>query len=68
MFYFVILTFGSSFVGFRTQLSIAEMKKALKEAGCFIAGPTSKITPADSILYGIRDVTSTVKNQGLIIG
>ncbi|VVC39760.1 Pyrimidine-nucleoside phosphorylase, conserved site,Glycosyl transferase family 3, N-terminal [Cinara cedri] len=34
--------------------------------GCFIIG-SSDLSPADSILYKARDVTSTIDNNGLII-
>jgi pyrimidine-nucleoside phosphorylase len=48
-----------SIPGFRTNLSIAEMKAALSTIGCALVGQTSEIAPADKKLYALRDVTGT---------
>lgn len=56
-----------SIAGFRVQLSEMEMKYALETAGCFIAGPTKNLTPADKELYKRRDVTATVDSIPLVV-
>jgi pyrimidine-nucleoside phosphorylase len=55
-----------SIPGFRTDLSEEEFKNIVNSVGCAIAGQDEEITPADGILYGLRDVTATVNHQALI--
>ena len=55
-----------SIPGFRTNLSIAEMKAALSTIGCALVGQTSEIAPADKKLYALRDVTGTIECIPLI--
>ena len=55
-----------SIPGFRTDLSIEEIKKAVKTTGCVITGATPDIAPADRKLYALRDVTGTVESIPLI--
>jgi len=55
-----------SIPGFRTNLSIKEMYRALKRVGCFISGQTPEIAPADRRIYALRDVTGTVDSIPLI--
>uniref|UniRef100_A0A0B7A8J5 Thymidine phosphorylase n=1 Tax=Arion vulgaris TaxID=1028688 RepID=A0A0B7A8J5_9EUPU len=55
-----------SIPGFNASLSHAEIINVLSEVGCFIAGQTEDICPADKRIYSIRDVTSTVSHLGLI--
>jgi len=55
-----------SIPGFRTDLSIAEMKAALSTIGCALVGQTSEIAPADKKLYALRDVTGTIECIPLI--
>src|SRR5471030_2271840 len=52
--------------GFRTQLSLDEMRVALKRSGCVLIGQTNEIAPADKRLYALRDVTGTVESIPLI--
>ena len=52
--------------GFRTGLSLEELKTAVASVGCALIGQTSEIAPADRKLYALRDVTSTVESIPLI--
>ena len=54
--------------GFRTQLTIEEMRGALRKTGCAMIGQTDAIAPADRKLYALRDVTATVESIPLICG
>lgn len=55
-----------SIPGFRTDLSLDEMRRVLDEVGCFITGATHDLVPADRKLYALRDVTATVPSIPLI--
>jgi pyrimidine-nucleoside phosphorylase len=52
--------------GFRTALTMEEMRAQLPRLGCFMAGQTSTLCPADRRLYALRDVTGTVPSVPLI--
>jgi pyrimidine-nucleoside phosphorylase/thymidine phosphorylase len=52
--------------GMRTDLSAGECREQLDGLGAFMAGQSSDIAPADSILYALRDVTATVDSIPLI--
>jgi pyrimidine-nucleoside phosphorylase len=55
-----------SIPGYRTGLSLAEMRKVLELCGASIVGQTKNLVPADRKLYSLRDRTATVENPYLI--
>jgi pyrimidine-nucleoside phosphorylase len=55
-----------SIPGYRTGLSLAEMRKVLERCGASIVGQTKDLVPADRKLYSLRDRTATVENPYLI--
>jgi pyrimidine-nucleoside phosphorylase len=55
-----------SIPGFRTALSLDELRTAVRTVGAALVGQTAEIAPADRRLYALRDVTSTVENIPLI--
>ena len=55
-----------SIPGFRTNLSISEMRASLEAIGCALIGQTAQIAPADKKLYALRDVTGTIESVPLI--
>jgi len=55
-----------SIPGFRTGLTLAELRTAVARIGCALIGQTSEIAPADRTLYALRDVTGTVESIPLI--
>jgi pyrimidine-nucleoside phosphorylase len=52
--------------GFRTALSLDEMRRTIARTGCVLIGQTDQIAPADRRLYALRDVTGTVESIPLI--
>ena len=52
--------------GFRTRLTLDELRAALRRTGCALIGQTDDIAPADRRLYALRDVTATVESIPLI--
>jgi pyrimidine-nucleoside phosphorylase len=57
-----------SIPGFRTDLSIDEYKRVIREIGLVMIGQTKEIAPADKKMYALRDVTATVECIPLIAG
>ncbi|HWJ55102.1 MAG TPA: thymidine phosphorylase [Vicinamibacterales bacterium] len=55
-----------SIPGFRTGLSLDELRAAVATIGCALIGQTSDVAPADRKLYALRDVTGTVESIPLI--
>lgn len=52
--------------GFRTNLSIPEIKSLLKKIGVALVGQTADLAPADKKIYALRDATGTVHAIPLI--
>ncbi len=52
--------------GFDTQLSLTRFEQVLRTCGAALIGQTPSLVPADRILYGLRDHTSTVESPFLI--
>ena len=55
-----------SIPGFNTNQQIENMISQVKEINASIGSQTKGLTPADGILYALRDVTGTVDNVSLI--
>src|SRR3954469_19870547 len=55
-----------SIPGFRTGLSLDDLRRSVREIGCALIGQTSDVAPADRKLYALRDVTGTVESIPLI--
>lgn len=54
--------------GYRTDLSVDELRQTLADVGCFISGQTAELAPADRVLYALRNETCTVESIPLIVG
>ena len=55
-----------SIPGFRVQLSQGDFLRQLERIGVAVVSQSERLVPADKILYGLRDVTATVDERGLI--
>ncbi len=55
-----------SIPGFRTALSLAEVRSQVERIGVAMFGQSEAIAPADRRLYALRDVTGTVPSIPLI--
>jgi pyrimidine-nucleoside phosphorylase len=56
-----------SIPGYRTDLSVEEVKAQVAEIGIVLTGQTVDLAPADGKLYALRDVTATVESIPLIV-
>jgi pyrimidine-nucleoside phosphorylase len=56
-----------SIPGFRTDLTPRSFERVVRKVGISIIGQTTEVAPADRKLYALRDVTSTVRCQPLIV-
>ena len=52
--------------GFKVELSNKDFFKQVNEIGLCVVGQSGNLTPADKMLYALRDVTATVENLSLI--
>jgi pyrimidine-nucleoside phosphorylase/thymidine phosphorylase len=52
--------------GFRTDLSLSQLRDTLRRCRMGLIGQTPEIAPADKKLYALRDVTATVESLPLI--
>ncbi len=52
--------------GFRTALTLEEMRAVLSTTGACMVGQTAALVPADRTLYALRDRTATVESPYLI--
>ena len=55
-----------SIPGYNSTPDKRKFQRVVKEVGCAIIGQTDDLAPADSRLYGIRDITATVDSIPLI--
>jgi pyrimidine-nucleoside phosphorylase len=55
-----------SIEGLSIDISIEDFIKQVNEIGIAVAGQTANLTPADKLLYALRDVTATVPSIPLI--
>ncbi len=55
-----------SIPGFSCALTVEEMKSQVNNIGLAIGQQTGNLTPADGILYALRDVTATIDSMPLI--
>ena len=52
--------------GFKTELSIEEFRKQVREIGIAVISQSGNLAPADKKIYALRDVTATVDSIPLI--
>ena len=56
----------ASIPGFRTDLDLPRVRKALETVGVALFQQTDRVAPADRLFYELRDVTGTVESLALI--
>ncbi len=52
--------------GFDTKLDMKSVNDMVKKIGLSLTGQTPKLTPADGLIYALRDITGTVDSLELI--
>lgn len=52
--------------GTRTELDVAEILEQVRTVGACICAQTSRLVPADRLMYALRDATGTVESLPLI--
>ena len=57
-----------SIPGFRTDLTLKQIKDQVKNIGMVITSQTENLTPIDKEIYALRDVTGTTESIPLIAG
>lgn len=55
-----------SIKGFKTEITLEDFVKLLRERGLVLIGQTIEIAPADKKIYALRDVTATIESIPLI--
>ncbi len=55
-----------SIPGFKTNLNLKQYKNVIKKSKAVLIGQTKDISPADKLIYSLRDVTATVESIPLI--
>lgn len=55
-----------SIEGFRTELTLEEFKKELKDIGFVISSQTGNLCPMDKAIYALRDISNTTESIPLI--
>lgn len=55
-----------SIPGFRTRLGVEEFVEQVESVGAAISGQTEQVSPADRLIYSLRDMTATVSSPPLI--
>jgi len=58
----------SAIPGFRTDLSVDQMRRVMSKTGCVMIRPTDAVAPADRRMYALRDASGTVESVPLIAG
>ena len=54
-------------VGFNSSINMSQAQKIFDACGMVLMQQTPKLVPADKLFYALRDVTSTVDTEGLMI-
>ena len=55
-----------SIEGYRSDYTMAELKELVAQSGMALVGQSADLTPADGVLYSLRDLTATVDSVTLV--
>lgn len=58
----------ASIPGYRTDLSLSELRRTVERVGVSMTGQTEELCPADRKIYALRDRTDTIASTPLIGG